>query len=128
MSAPVTTQQGEPIWLTWTLAKQAALLTWAYCTELRGAPTFYRLATANVMVDIVNTPDPTIGTDVFDVEICKDYIPTGRRFSSDLMSAGSAGRGSLGPIRLKPGNINMYASQRIGTLAAWTFMTKFARA
>ena len=57
----------------------------------------------------------------------KNGIPNGRNFFSRSLDPASAGRVAIGPVSLLAGKIQWNVAQRLGALAAYSFLTKFIR-
>lgn len=88
---------------------------------------FIRMTKPNAILDMVNDPDPVAGL-TYQVNVIKDGIDTGRRVFSTSISPLSAGRMSIGPIHLSPGDYSFAVAQTAGALAAQSFVIKFAGA
>jgi hypothetical protein len=91
--------------------------------------TFIQLSTPNQVLDIYNSPDPSggINTNIYEYELLKNSISTGRTFYSESMSTSSAGRAAVGPISISPGQLQMTSKQTLGTAAAQSdIVIKFA--
>lgn len=79
--------------------------------------TFIQLSIQNTILDIYNDPDPAATVRYTD-ELFKNSISTGRNFFSSAMSTTSAGRAAIGPIGVKPGQLQMGSTQTAGTAVA----------
>jgi len=91
--------------------------------------TFIQLSTPNSILDIYNSPDASGGlnTNIYEYELLKNSISTGRTFYSESMSTSSAGRAAVGPISISPGQLQMTSKQTLGTAAAQSdIVIKFA--
>ena len=87
--------------------------------------TFIRVTKGGVMIlDVVNDPDPAAGL-TYTIAIFKAGVDTGRRFYTTSLTPLSAGRISVGPIDLSPGDYFFQVAQTAGALAATSFVVKF---
>ncbi|MEM2695975.1 MAG: hypothetical protein QXU09_03465 [Thermoproteota archaeon] len=82
--------------------------------------------TANVILDVVNDPDPAAGNR-YVIALFSGSIDTGVRFYSTAMSPASAGRVAVGPIQLKGGQYQLKVMQTAGTAANYSIVVKFAK-
>jgi hypothetical protein len=87
--------------------------------------TSFLLTKPNVILDIVNVEKGT-GDDPV-IKLIKNGADTGRRFYAKAMDPSSAGRISVGPLGLGPGQYQFYC-QHVGTAAAYKMAVKFAEA
>ncbi len=119
--------------LSWPIAGRRVAGTYYFAFDNETGLTEMTIATSNVILDIINSPNPTaVGTATEarnELELWKNGIATGRYFYSDAMNAASAGRMAVGPIALNPGRISF----RNRTLSAtstedFSFIIKLARA
>jgi len=115
-----------PIFRRWTFAQPAALNAFALATDDITAETNYLLATQNELLDMVSDPAPGAGV-AYEVDMMKNGIPNGRNFFSRSLDPASAGRVAIGPISLLAGKIQFNVAQRLGALAAYSFLSKFIR-
>ena len=75
---------------------------------------FIQLSIPNTILDIYN--DPTAPATVrYTDELFKNSISTGRNFFTSAMDTASAGRAAIGPIGLKPGQLQIGSTQTAGT-------------
>ena len=71
--------------------------------------TFIQLNIPKTILDMYNSPDPAggVGVDIYQDVLQKNSISTGRSFFTSAMSTTSAGRASVGPIRLASGQLQL---------------------
>ena len=79
--------------------------------------TFVQLNRNNTLLDLYNDPDAAASV-LYTYELFKNSISTGRNFFSSAMSTTSAGRAAIGPIGVKPGQLQMGSTQTAGTAVA----------
>jgi len=79
--------------------------------------TFIQLNQGNNILDMYNDADPAASV-FYTYELFKNSISTGRNFFSSAMSTTSAGRAAIGPIGVKPGQLQMGSTQTAGTAVA----------
>ena len=79
--------------------------------------TFIQLNQGNNILDMYNDQTPAASV-FYTYELFKNSISTGRNFFSSAMSTGSAGRAAIGPIGVKPGQLQMGSTQTAGTAVA----------
>ena len=79
--------------------------------------TFIQLNSGNNILDMYNDADPAASV-FYTYELFKNSISTGRNFFSSAMSTSSAGRAAIGPIGVKPGQLQMGSTQTAGTAVA----------
>ncbi len=103
----------------------AALNTDYTMTDDETALTFVNVKAGNVILDIVNDPDPSAGN-IYMVSLFVGGKDTGRRFFSTSMSPASAGRINIGPLPLKGGTYQFRVRQTAGTAANYSIIVKFA--
>jgi len=116
-----------PLIRRFTRAAPGALDTFALAVDEETGLTFIRITSPNVILDMVNDPNPAAGAR-YEIRIIKGGIDTGRRIYSLSIDPMSAGRIAVGPITLGPGDYSFSVAQRAGALAAYSFIVKFARA
>lgn len=108
-----------------TRALPLALGAFLPATDDETGLTFVRVTGGNAILDVINSPDPAAGL-TYVINIFKNGVDTGRRLYSEGLSAASAGRMSIGPINLGPGDYAFQVAQTAGALAATSFAIKFA--
>jgi len=115
-----------PIFRRWTRAAPGALDVFALATDDITALGFYSTTRTITLQDLVSDPAPGAGV-AYEVRLLKNGIPTGRSFFSRSLDPASAGRVAIGPIDIiGPTNMNFDVAQRLGALAAYSFLTKFS--
>ncbi len=102
-----------------------ALAVFLPATDDETGFTFVRVTKNNAIVDVVNDPTPAAGLG-YQINLWKNGVDTGKRLFSRSMDPASAGRISVGPIGLGPGDYIFQVSQVLGALAAYSFIVKFA--
>lgn len=118
---------GAPIIKRFNRAAPAALNAFAPATDQETGLTFLRINGSNVLLDVVNSPDPAAGL-TYQINIWKNGIDTGRRIFSEAISAASAGRMTVGAIGLSQGDYYFQVAQTAGALTAYNFIVKLAKA
>ena len=91
--------------------------------------TFIQLSQPNILLDAFNSPDPSggINTNIYEYQLYKNSVSTGRFFFSESMSTSRAGRAAIGPIPITAGQLQMSSKQTLGTAAAQSdIVLKFA--
>jgi len=114
-----------PLIRRFTRAAPGALNVFAFATDDITGLTFIRLARANMLQDLINSPNPAAGLN-YNIALTSDGIQTGQNFFSEQLAETSAGRIAVGPIDLLPGNKGFSVSQTLGALTAYSFAAKFA--
>ena len=97
----------------------------AFATDDITALTFYQVSTMNQLQDIVSDPAPAAGVR-YEIAAFKNGLDTGRHWFSATLDPASAGRVAIGPIDVKPGMLQFNVAQRLGALAAYSFVSKLA--
>lgn len=118
---------GPNIFRRFTAAAPAALNVFAASTDDVTSQTFYTLGENNAILDLVTDPTPAAGL-TYQISLFKNGIDTGRAFFSSSLNSTSAGRVSVGPIPISPGNIQFQTKQTAGALTAFSFIVKLATA
>ena len=118
MSAPMITR--------FTRLLPVALGALLPATHDESGLTFIRVGTQNAILDIVSSPQPAAGVN-YEIRIIKNNIDTGRRVYSTMSDPASAGRVTVGPIALSPGDYRFDVQQVLGALTAYSFIVKFMR-
>jgi len=113
-----------PIFRRWTRVLPIALGAFIPATDDITTQSFYNNVGANEVLDAVNDPQPA-ATLRYEIAMFRNGIDTGRHFFTDSMNPGSAGRPSVGPIDIQPGQIQFSVAQRFGALTATSFLIKF---
>ena len=116
-----------PMFRRFTRAAPGALDVFAFATDDVTALTFYQLAQANQILDMVSDPAPAAGV-AYEIALFKNGIDTGRHFFSRSLDPASAGRVAVGPVDVSPGQLQFNVAQRLGALAAYSFVVKLLRA
>jgi len=92
--------------------------------------TFTHFQRSTVLLDLVNSPDPAVAGQRFQIFLIKGSVDSGREFFSDASSANSAGRSSPGPVAISGGggaDIAFDVAQVAGApLAAYSFIVKWS--
>jgi len=94
-------------------------------TDAETGLTFIRVTGNNAILDVVDNL-PIIAGDLYTVNIVKNGVDTGRRLYSQAMDPASAGRMSVGPIALSPGDYAFIINQTAGVAAVFAIAVKFA--
>jgi len=115
-----------PIIRRYTLALPLALNVFTALTDDITALTFQNLPQVNAILDMLNDPQPVAGLR-YEFRIFKNGLDTGRAVFSDSMNPASAGRISVGPIDMAPGQLSFQGAQRLGALNPSSIIVKFAR-
>jgi len=84
------------------------------------------LSGPNVILDVVNDPDPAAGN-FYTIAVFSGSIDTGVRFYSNAMSPLVTGRLPMGPIALKGGQYQFRVTQTAGVAAILNILVKFQR-
>jgi len=108
-----------------TRAAPGALAVFAFATDDETGLTFVRITGKNAVVDVVSDPAPAAGIG-YQINLWKNGVDTGKRIFSRSIDPASAGRVSVGPIGLGPGDYYFNVAQVLGGLAAYSFVVKFA--
>jgi len=116
-----------PIFQRWTRILPVALDVFIPATEDVTTDTFYNNVGPNELLDMVNDPNPA-ATLRYEIDMFRNGLDTGRHFFTGAMDLTSAGRPSLGPVDVQPGNISFRVAQRFGAVAATSFLVKWLRA
>lgn len=87
---------------------------------------FQQLATDNVILDMLNDPQPAAGLR-YEFRIFKNGLDTGRAMFSDSLNPNSAGRMSVGPLSVSAGQLSISCAQRLGALTINSVIVKFAK-
>lgn len=118
---------GQPIFRRWTRAAPAALDVFAFSTDDITNLTFYQINSMNQLQDLVSDPAPGAGV-AYEIAAFKNGLDSGRHWFSRSLDPASAGRVAIGPVDIKPGQLQFSVAQRLGALAAYNFLAKFATA
>jgi len=87
---------------------------------------FSHFTRSTTLLDLVNSPDPAVGSR-YQIFLIKGSVDSGREFFSDASSALSAGRSSPGPVAISgPADIAFDVSQVFGPLAPFSFIVKWS--
>lgn len=114
-----------PLIRRFTRVAPGALNVFALATDDETGLTFIRISKGNAILDVVSSPQNAAGINHV-VNILKNGIDTGRRLYSTALDPASAGRMSVGPILLSPGDYSFNVSQTLGALTAYSIQVKFA--
>ena len=88
--------------------------------------TFTHFNAGTVVLDMINDPDPAAGLR-YTIFLIKGSVDTGREFFSTGLSAASAGRMSIGPIKIEgPCDLALEGAQTAGGLAVTSVAVKFS--
>lgn len=89
---------------------------------------FTHFQRSTVLLDLVNSPDPAVAGQRFQIFLIKGSVDSGREFFSDASSANSAGRSSPGPVAISgSSDIAFDVAQVAGApLAAYSFIVKWS--
>lgn len=113
-----------PLIRRYTRAAPAALNTFALATDNYSSLTFTKIPTQNVILDVINSPDPAALT--YEIRLLKEFQETARSFFSEQLNPASAGRVAVGPIGISPANYAYNVQQTAGALTAYSFAVKYA--
>jgi len=88
--------------------------------------TFTHFNAGTVVLDMINDPDPAAGLR-YTIFLIKGSVDTGREFFSTGLSAASAGRMSIGPIKIDgPSDLALEGAQTAGALTITSVAVKFS--
>jgi len=85
----------------------------------------FTLFNPNVILDVVNDPDPTSGV-LIKYVLLKNGIETPVQFFSSAMNSSSAGRVAQGPVNMSAGQYKFVSIQYAGTAEAKHILVKYA--
>lgn len=102
-----------------------ALLVPVLMTDAETGLTFVRVSRPNAILDVCDNV-PIIAGDFYTINIIKNGVDTGRRLYSQSMDPASAGRMSVGPLSLSPGDYAFLITQTLGVAAVFAIAVKFA--
>ena len=113
-----------PMIRRFSIAAPGALNVDANATDDESGLAFFNPGN-NVILDMLSDPQPAAGIN-HTVALFKGGTDTGRRFYSTGLNPASAGRISVGPLPLTPGNYQLRIRQTLGALTAYNVTLKFA--
>jgi len=109
----------------YTLAAPAALNVFNNLTDDVTTEATFTLFGANIILDVVNDPDPA-ATTRNEYRLNKNGQETAIKLFSTAISPTTAGRVAVGPINMSTGQYIWSGAQRVGTLAANSIIVKYA--
>lgn len=113
-----------PIQRRYTLAAPAALNTFNNLTDDQTGQATFLILGKNVLLDMINDPDPAAGLR-YEYVLLKNGNQTPVRTFSTGMSAASAGRTAIGPVTMSAGQYIWSGAQRAGALTAASVVCKY---
>ena len=113
-----------PVQRRYTLAAPAALNVFGNLTDDITAQAPFLILGQNVLLDIVNDPDPAAGLR-YEFVLTKNGQETPVRAFSSSISPTTAGRTAIGPVTMTSGNYIWRGAQRAGALTATSMVVKY---
>jgi len=113
-----------PVQRRYTLPLPTALNVFTNMTDDDTTQASFLILGKNVLLDMVNDPDPA-GVLRYEFVLLKQGNQTSVRAFSTGISAQSAGRTSIGPVSMSAGQYIWSAAQRFGAFAATSVVVKY---
>lgn len=115
-----------PVQRRYTLNAPAALNVFNNLTDDVTAQAPFLILGDNVLLDIVNDPDPAAGLR-YEFVLNKNGQETPVRAFSTTISPTTAGRTAIGPVNMSSGNYIWQGAQRAGALTATSIVVKYGK-
>jgi hypothetical protein len=113
-----------PVQRRYTGAAPAALNVFNNMTDDETAQSQFLILGKNVILDMVNDPDPAAGLR-YEFVLLKNGNQTPVRAFSSSISPTTAGRTAIGPISMSAGQFIWSSVQRAGAVAATSIVVKY---